>query len=331
MAWRASPVHSNNHSGSQRLYKEPPLQLTLIRRHHEHHVLIMRLSHAQYDGMSIPILMKDLIDLYQKRDIGTAASFTDFTRYCLRSYTEEALSYWREILQGASMTDLSIQPPALNHAAPEATLVEVTAKVRRFTPPPGITDATVLKPAWALAQSRVLHGQTDLVFGQLVSGRNTDPSLAEVVGPCLNLIPVRVQLAGCPEGGDSSSIPALLRRVQNQHATSVDFETVPLGVIAARCTPWDPDVEFGSIVHHRHAPDQAHMRYGALDVRVDAWSPVSLPGRNIWLESIVDDAGWLRLDLYCSSEVAEVERLEGSLGGLCDVLDGFGVSVMQQG
>jgi hypothetical protein len=326
MAWRVSPVHSNTNSGSQRLYREPPLQLTLIRRYHEHLVLIMRLSHAQYDGISIPILMKDLVQLCQKRDrdIGTAASFTDFVRYCLRSYTEEALSYWREILHGASMTHLSSQPPALKHIAPEATLVEVTAKVRHFTPPPGITDATVIKVAWALAQSRLLHGQTDLVFGQLVSGRNGDPSLAEVVGPCLNSIPVRVQLAD-PGGGDDSSIPALLRRVQNQHATSVHFETVTLGVIAARCTPWDPAVEFGSIVHHRHAPDQVHMRYGALSVHVDAWSPASLPGRSIWLSSIVDDAGWLRLDLYCSSEVASVERLECLLGVLCDVLDGFGM------
>lgn len=310
-------AHSRKDSGSQRLYGEPPLQLTLVRSHDEHHVLIMRLSHAQYDGMSMPILMKDLMELYQKRDIGTATSFTEYTRHCLLSYTEEAFTYWRELLRGAFMTLMSRQPRALGLATPQATLVEVTASVRRFTPPPGITDATVVKTAWALTQSRVLQRQTDLVFGQLVSGRSSEPGLAAVVGPCINLLPVRVQLPG--PGDDDEPVAALLRRVQDQHAASVDFEALPLSVVAARCTPWDPAVEFGSIVHHRHAPDQVRMRYGVLETYVDAWSPVSLPGRNLWLSSIVDDAGRLQLDLYCSSEVASKERLEHVLGVLCDV------------
>jgi amino acid adenylation domain-containing protein len=324
-------AHSRQDLSSQRLYGEPPLRLTLVRSHHEHHVLIMRISHAQYDGLSINILMKDLMELYQNRDAGTATSFTAYTRYCLRSYTEEALTYWRELLRGASMTVLSTQPPSLGLATPEASLVEVTASVRRFTPPPGITDATVVKMAWALAQSRVLQGQTDLVFGQLVSGRSGDPGLATVVGPCLNLLPVRVRVAG--PGGDEP-VAALLRRVQDQHAASVDFETLPLSVVAARCTPWDPAVEFGSIVHHRHAPDQVRMQYGVLDAYVDAWSPVSLPGRNLWLSSIVDDAGQLQLDLYCSNEVASKERLEHLLGVLCDIFramddEGFVIPVTQ--
>jgi amino acid adenylation domain-containing protein len=323
-------AHSSKDSGSQRLYREPPLRLILVRRHVEHHVLIMRLSHAQYDGLSIPILMKDLMDLYQKRDMGTAISFAEYTRYCLRSYTEEALAYWRELLRGASMTVMATHPPTLGLVAPRATLIEVTASVRRFTPPPGITDATVVKTAWALTQGRVLQGETDVVFGQLVSGRSGDPGLAAVVGPCLNLLPVRVRLAG--SGGDEP-VAALLRRVQDQHAASVDFETLPLSVVAACCTPWDPAIEFGSIVHHRYAPDQARMRYGVLDVHVDAWSPVSLPGRNLWLSSIVDDAGRLQLDLYSSSEVASKDRLEHLLGVLCDIFhalgDGFGMPVSQ--
>jgi amino acid adenylation domain-containing protein len=309
-------AHSRKDSEFQQLYGKPPLQLTLIHDDEEHNVLIMRLSHAQYDGMSIPILMKDLMELYQRHNIGKATSFAEYTRYVLRSYTEEALDYWRELLRGASMTLLSSQPPALGLVDPEPTLIEVTTSVRRFTPPPGITDATVVKTAWALAQSRVLRGQTDVVFSQLVSGRSGGPELAAVVGPCLNLVPVRVQLTG---SGRDEPVTALLRRVQNQHAASVDFETLPLSVVAARCTSWDPAVHFGSIVHHRHSPGQVRMRYGVLDAYVDAWSPISMPGREIWLSSIVDNAGRLELGLYCSSEVASKERLEHLLGVLRDV------------
>lgn len=333
-------AQSRKDANSQKLYGAPPLRMTLVRRHSEHHVLAVRLSHAQYDGLSIPVLMKDLLDLYEKGDVGTAAmSFAAYTRYCLsHNVTEGALAYWRGLLHGASMTNLS-EPGLVDPHPLAASLVEATTSVRRPTPPPGITDATIVKTAWALAQSRVLQGQGDLVFGQLVSGRNGDPSLAAVVGPCLNLSPVRVRL---PDHDDHSSVATLMRRVQDQHATSVDFETVPLGVVAARCTSWkNPAIEFGSVVHHQYAPDQFRLRCGALDAFVDAWSPISLPGRSIWLaSSIVDDDGGdddahqlLRLNMFCRSGVASGERLEELLGVLCDVLraldGGLGLPVTQ--
>lgn len=317
MAFAAA--YSRKDTNSQRLYGEPSLRMTLIRGHSEHHVLIVRLSHAQYDGLSIPVLMKDLMELYEERSMDIAMSFPEYTRYCLRSYnTEDALAYWSELLRGAFMTVPSVQLPALGLVTPQPSLVEVTARVRRFTPPPGITDATVVKTAWALTQGRVLQAQKDLVFGQLVSGRNGDPGLATVVGPCLNVIPVRVQLAS---SGGEEPLAALLRRVQDQHAASVDFETLPLGLVAARCTPWDATVEFGSIVHHRPAPDQFQMRYGMLEACVDAWSPVSLPGRSLWLSSIVYDDGRLELELYSSSEVASKEWLGYLLDELCDTFN----------
>lgn len=343
-------AHSETDAASQTLYGAPPLRLTLIRRDNHHHLLAMRLSHAQYDGLSIPVLMGDLMALYEGRDLGgVAAPFAAFARCCVRSHTDEAFAFWRALLRGASMTvplDSVAPPPSSQDivAPTAATLVEVTTHARLPPPPPGITIATIIKTTWALAQARVLPGRpTDLVFGQLVSGRSglggADAALAAVVGPCLNLVPVRVRLRD--DDGDNT-VAALLRQVQDQHAASSAFETVALGPLTAHCTqpPWAPGTEFGSIVHHRPVPDQRQLPKGsgaagaggdALDAFVDAWSPVSLPGRSLWLSSLVAEDGRLTLDLYTRSDFASRELLHRLLGALCAVLrtleDGFSMPV----
>ena len=314
-------VYSREDARSQILYREPPLHFTLLRNSPGHHLLIMRLSHAQYDGLSIPVLMTDVMHLYQQSELSMGApSFATYTRHCLRSQTGEALSYWRELLHGASMTLLPAKSENTDPEDSSAQLAEVTANLRKPNQPPGITIATVMKTAWSLAQARILANHDDIVFGQLVSGRNAldnQPDLSNVIGPCVNMIPVRVRL------GELSQEPvvALMRRLQDQHAASMAFETISLGAIATNCTSWDPKVEFGSILHHRHAPDQVNMQFGELECRVDAWSPLSLPGRSIWLSSIVDDAGQLKLELFARSEIVSRDMLERLLKALCDILE----------
>ncbi|KAK1914240.1 hypothetical protein P3342_007486 [Pyrenophora teres f. teres] len=51
--------------------------------------------------------------------------------------------------------------------------------------------ASLISSAWALVLAHIT-GEQDIVFGHLVAGRNSDiPEVAEIVGPCLNVIPVR--------------------------------------------------------------------------------------------------------------------------------------------
>jgi hypothetical protein len=57
--------------------------------------------------------------------------------------------------------------------------------------------------------------------------------IAAVLGSCLNLLPVRVQLVG---SGSDEFVAALLCRIQDQHAASIEFKGLPLGIMAARCT-----------------------------------------------------------------------------------------------
>jgi hypothetical protein len=91
----------------------------------------------------------------------------------------------------------------------------------------------------------VILGRKDVVFGQVVSGRNSPlPGLQEVVGPCVNIVPVRVHL-------DTNNSPhELLTAVQDQSVARGASETMGLDEIIKECTDWEPDTELDSVVEH---------------------------------------------------------------------------------
>ncbi|GAW24684.1 hypothetical protein ANO14919_142750 [Xylariales sp. No.14919] len=314
-------------SASQVLYGMPPLAFTLIRHHRYHHMMILRLSHARYDGLSIPILMADLLTLYEQRPIEDAVTFAAYTRYCTRSHTDEAYGFWRDLLHGASMTSPSGTDISKLVMRSDTHLVEVEARAPLPSPPPDITMATIIKAAWSMVQARLLRNTSDLVFGQLVSGRNnlSEAGLENVVGPCLNRVPVRVQLPQIGDDKDDEPVSALLRCLQDQHAASLAFETVPLHSIVARCTSWsDGETDFGSIVHHRQVQEQPILQSGSLEYRVDAWSPVSLPEMNIWVTSLINETKeHLKQNIYTRSKVATAAWLNLLIGKLYIILRAF--------
>lgn len=292
---------------SQTLYGSVPLALTLVRGSDERHLLIMRLSHAQYDGLSIPKLMANLVDLYHQKSISVSADFATYVRHCNRSQNATTFAFWRSLLDGSSMTSLFDQPVAtgaLNDSRSSA-LVESIANVPLPTPPRGITLATVVKTAWALVQSKLLR-RSDLVFGQLVSGRNTGVlDLEDVIGPCINMIPVRVQLH------PGQTISELLKQVQAQHVETMPFETTGLQEIVNNSTSWPANTDFGSIVHHRFSQDQSALESNELSCRIDAWSPLSLPAMNVWVSTIAEEDG-LSINIFSRGEVAtqaQIDRL----------------------
>ncbi|KAK2877809.1 NRPS [Arthroderma sp. PD_2] len=290
---------------SQSLYGAVPLALTLVKSDNEHHLLIMRLSHAQYDGLSIPKLMANLLDLYHQQSISVAADFATYVRHCTRSHNSDTFAFWRSLLDGSSMTSLFNQPAATgaSNDSISSALVESEAIVPLPTPPPGITLATVVKTAWAMVQSKLLR-RSDLVFGQLVSGRNTGVvDLEDVIGPCINYIPVRVQIH------PKQTISELLKQVQAQHVKTMPFETVGLQEIVKNSTSWPPETDFGSIVHHRFSQDQSALDSNELSCQIDAWSPLSLPAMNIWVSTIAEK-GRLSINIFTRSEVASQAQID---------------------
>jgi non-ribosomal peptide synthetase component F/aryl carrier-like protein len=201
--------------------------------------LIFRISHAQYDEICLPIMLRQLSAIYEGQRSPKSFPFSSFVNHVVRERIPTCIPYWRDLLQGSSMSVLrpdivlqSRKPVAF------AKTVDISARSR------DITIATLPTAAWAICLARRLS-TTDVTFGEVVSGRNIDlPNCDAVIGPCWQYIPTRIIFEA-----DWTALD-LLNVVQRQHIASAPFESMGLKEIVEKCTDWPRSVDwFDSVVH----------------------------------------------------------------------------------
>ncbi|KAJ5373177.1 AMP-dependent synthetase/ligase [Penicillium concentricum] len=228
------------------------------------HCLVLGLSHAQYDGVSLPRLLQDLETLYAG---GKVVDFEPFASYMARvsdgRLQTQAVNYWGDLLKDSTLSVLygaSAQPTdkAIFHER----------AVEEFQPVPEITTANVLTAAWALVLARRL-GKPDVTFGTVTSGRTIDLANVEnVMGPCYQLTPVRVKFESQWTAMD------LLRFVQKQSAESAAHDFLGFEKISKQCAQWSPEARsFDSIVHHQDWDDFDDMPFAGSSCKVDISNP----------------------------------------------------------
>ncbi|KAL2158818.1 hypothetical protein VTH06DRAFT_4010 [Thermothelomyces fergusii] len=227
--------------------------------------LVIGLSHALYDGISLPALLRHLDLLYTSGAEADAAPLipsVSFSHYVARTRAEparsEALAYWKSLLAGSSLTVLPGQTTAAGNSRaifrfnpvpsslPNGDRTAVngtttkTAKNDDNDDAFAATTATVLTAAWALVLARRLR-RADVTFGAVTSGRaaeavaftdtaggraEEEAAAAAVSGPCYQLTPVRVPFARAWAAAD------LLAYVQRQAAESSAHDFVGFSAVA---------------------------------------------------------------------------------------------------
>ncbi|OQE42297.1 hypothetical protein PENCOP_c004G08019 [Penicillium coprophilum] len=228
------------------------------------HCLVLGLSHAQYDGVSLPRLLQDLETLYAG---GKVVDFEPFASYMARvsdgRLQTQAVNYWGDLLKDST---LSVLYGASTQPTDKAVFHEKA--VEDFQSIPEITTANVLTAAWALVLARRL-GKPDVTFGSVTSGRTIDLANVEnVMGPCYQLTPVRVKFESQWTAMD------LLRFVQKQSAESAAHDFLGFEKISKQCAQWSPEARsFDSIVHHQDWDDFDDMPFAGSSCKVDISNP----------------------------------------------------------
>ncbi|KAH7366799.1 surfactin synthetase subunit 3 [Plectosphaerella cucumerina] len=205
--------------------------------------LIFRVSHAQYDEICLPLMLRQLSALYENKPLPPSVPFSAFVGHVLSTAIPSSVGYWRDLLAGSSLDTsvLKVETPVVDraHFAVERA-IDISHRSK------DMTTATLPTAAWALTLARRLN-RRDVVFGEVVSGRNTSfPSSSAVVGPCWQYIPFRALF---PPGTTAASF---LAQVQEQHIASAAHESLGLPEIAALCCPhWAPGTYdwFDTVVH----------------------------------------------------------------------------------
>ncbi|KEF63699.1 uncharacterized protein A1O9_01677 [Exophiala aquamarina CBS 119918] len=239
--------------------------------------LILRLSHAQYDGVSFPRVWETLHKALSSTEISPQPSFSALVEAVHGiTHSQKTLNYWSELLKDSSMTPFNSQI--------KPTYAYPLNKTHKYTIPwvvepqhQDFTQATVVKAAWTLVLSHLNstqheHGMTplrdvDITFGTLVSGRAASSiPHKDAIGPFLNIAPVRVKF------DFATTLNELVMSIQKQHTASLPYENMGFRDIIRTCTNWPSHTRFSSVVQHQNLPEiMDQVNIGDLGCHSEAW------------------------------------------------------------
>lgn len=197
----------------------------------------MGISHALYDGISLPQMAEHIGALYDGRPVPAVGQFSSYMN-SITSATSgfsrvASCAHWRSLLQDAPVPTNIISNDSRTYARKANTHVQ---RGQAFSSPKFATAGTMFPAAWRVALARVTGGN-DIVFGRAVSGRTLTSATADhesVIGPCLNLVPVRAKLSdfGSVSRFTTADKSQIIESLQSQFIDSISHETTGLAEIA---------------------------------------------------------------------------------------------------
>ncbi|MEE4012289.1 amino acid adenylation domain-containing protein [Roseibium sp. FZY0029] len=308
------------------LAKGPLLRARLVKRPDGGAWLVLTNHHILLDGWSLPVLMRELKEIYEAGGAGDLPPVTPFDRYLgwLQQQDKTAAkAAWQEALSGLeepTRLAASVYGQSSGSSSGEGSEVlrfddllseEATRSLEALARKLDITLNTVLQGAWSIVLGRIC-GRDDLVFGTTVSGRPAEISGVETMaGLFINTVPVRARPV------PATPVGAFLKELQSRQAALLPHQHLGLPEIQAEAGLGDL---FDTLVVFENYPfsDETHeasqegLRISGVEVHDQTHYPASLmvvPGKRLLL----------RLD--CRAERIGEDLGRSLLGQLCHVLE----------
>ncbi|KAI9146784.1 peptide synthetase [Paramyrothecium foliicola] len=246
-------------SGSQvtHAFDHPLPSFTLARDSRGDHRLIIGVSHAQYDGLSIPMILEALGCAYKHEAIPITYPFAAYLNLQANQRVG-SIAYWKELLQSSQLypTMSKLTPVPTGHDVPERVERSRTFDLPNI--PERMTVALLANLVWALYLNKIT-GSRDIVYVTLVSGRSAPVrDIETVVGPCISLVPIRVKFS------ESWDVDELASTLQTQFLSLGQSETMGFNDIRDQCTDWPADSDPDSIFFHQNVEtNPEHSLMGA--------------------------------------------------------------------
>lgn len=197
----------------------PPLRAELMRLGPEDHVLALGLHHIAGDRWSMGVMVRDLAALYAGADLAPAGQMPDLAAW-QRGAGEDRLAadldHWRARLADAPALDLPLdrprgEAPGRNGGfLPFALSPELAQAARTTARARGVSLFTVLLAAFNLFLSRWCDAD-DVLVGSEMANRDR-PETQSLVGPLVNTLVLRTDLAGVTGFGDALARTAVTLR-----------------------------------------------------------------------------------------------------------------------
>lgn len=205
------------------LTQAPISRIALIQLSTTDYELIWSCHHLTLDGWSGALVLNQVIDTYETLHQGNAPTvkpaptYQTYLRWLKQQDEAAAATFWQQTLQGFT-TPTPFPPcpptPLLPHfPTPLFTLSsKQTAELQTFLRSHRLTLNTLMQGVWALLLHRY-SGESDVLFGATISGRQADLAGVEaIVGLLINVLPVRVALP------PNQTVVTWLQTLQTQQA-----------------------------------------------------------------------------------------------------------------
>jgi amino acid adenylation domain-containing protein/FkbH-like protein len=302
------------------LEQAPLLRMWLVELGAGRHLLVMDLHHICTDGVSMGVLIEELVALYQGRSLpALPLQYRDYAAFEQGHLHSEALkrqeSFWLSRLGGELPSlDLPLDRPRPAVQSFEGASVrfslpaEQTRRLKALAQETGATLYMVLLALYNAVLARYTS-QKDIIIGTPVAGRG-HPDTQRMVGLFVNTLAMR----NFPEGG--KTFRAFLDEVRDRTLEALEHQEYPFDALVRR-------LELGRDVSRNPLFDTMltlqNMDRSSLDVGGLRLTPYDLPERSTLfdLELIAEeDAGALQLRLKYATRLFErrtVERLAGHL------------------
>jgi amino acid adenylation domain-containing protein len=249
------------------LARAPLMRLALFDLGEAGHRFVWTYHHVLLDGWSLPILLRDLFQLYEEERGGSAAQlpqpplFRDYIAWLEHQDAGAAEQLWRRTLAGFDEpTPLGADRPVSQAgersvAERRAALTDDgTAALRAFARGHQLTLNTLVQGAWAVLLSRY-SGREDIVYGAVTSGRSAPlAGIDSMIGLFINTLPARV------EARAEAELLPWLRRLQERQAEERQYEHIPLSQIHGWSGIGRGRQLFESIVAFENYPIDESMR-----------------------------------------------------------------------
>ncbi|KAM0429132.1 hypothetical protein ACHAQK_011304 [Fusarium lateritium] len=263
----------------------PFIRLALIRKlGSDKHRIVFRISHALYDGISLPTMWRHLESLYNgsTAPAPTTVPFSHFISAALAdSQREASVQYWRHFLEGSSLTSVTNGSHPVARARTSPSRVSYT---RQIVMPIGgnVTFSNVLQGAWSHVLSAV-SGHSDIIFWHLVNGRSQATDLVQ--GPCVNYVPVRVQVDSHSDSNHENT--TIMRQLQEQQVARLPYESLGFQDLARTCTDW---------------PTLSNLHTAVAHHNLDIGNNLVLGGTTYLLHSLPDDYDMIDIKVLSNAE-----------------------------
>ncbi|PBC54245.1 non-ribosomal peptide synthetase [Rhodococcus sp. ACPA1] len=208
----------------------PLLRYTLARVKHQKFLLLQSIHHIVADGWSVPVMLRELMALYNVEGkplaLPTPTPYRSYLEWLGARDRQASLAVWREALADAPEPVELPKPSSTGESGIRSVRVtlpsDATVALSAVGRARGLTLSTLVHGTCGLVLGR-LTGREDVVFGSTVSGRGGDlPGIETMVGLFINTVPTRLRYR------PTDTVAETLARWQHEQSTLLDHQYLGL-------------------------------------------------------------------------------------------------------